>query len=190
MSELPHLERTAKSLRRLPPVHLWNPDYLGDIDMRIAADGRWFYQGGAIERTRMVRLFSTLLRKDEDGRTYLITPHEKYGIEIEDAPFLVVAMSVDGTGRNQTIRVTTNVGDTCPIDTAHPLRFARLGDAGHVKPYVTIRGRLEALFNRATFYELAELGAVETHDGTPWFGLWSGGEFWPAVPAEEAGILP
>ncbi len=187
MQDLTKFEDAANTSKGLPPVHLWKPDYLGDLDMRIAADGSWYYQGTPIIRDRMVRLFSTILRKDEDERTYLVTPHEKYGIRVEDAPFTVVAMEAQGGGPNQTLMVTTNVGDACRISSDHPFRFAQTDEAGMIKPYVRIRGRLDALMNRAIFYDLIELGAVENRNGEDWFGVWSGGEFWPMAHADEIG---
>ncbi len=178
-------ESEGKKARGLPPVHLWNPDFCGDIDMRIARDGTWFYMGTPIGRERLVRLFSTILRHDEDGKYYLITPVEKVGIEVDDAPFLAVAMSVEGTGRDQRITFTTSVGDSATAGEEHPIRFVVDKATGEPAPYVHIRARLEALINRAVFYDLVELGAEAERDGKTWFGVWSGGVFFPFMPAEE-----
>lgn len=178
-------ESEGRKAKGLPPVHLWNPDFCGDIDMRIARDGTWFYMGTPIGRERLVHLFSTILRHDEDGRYYLVTPVEKVGIKVEDAPFLAVAMRVEGEGRDQTLTFTTNVGDETVAGGEHPIRFVIDGETGEPAPYVHVRARLEALINRAVFYDLVELGAEEEHEGRRWFGVWSGGVFFPFMPAEE-----
>jgi len=178
-------ETEGKKARGLPPVHLWNPEFCGDIDMRIARDGTWFYMGTPIGRERLVRLFSTILRHDEDGKYYLVTPVEKVGIKVDDAPFLAVAMSVEGAGRDQRLTFTTNVGDATVAGPEHPIRFVVDKETGEPAPYVHVRARLEALINRAVFYDLVELGAEEEHDGERWFGVWSGGVFFPFMPAEE-----
>jgi hypothetical protein len=178
-------ESEGKKARGLPPVHLWNPDFCGDIDMRIARDGTWFYLGTPIGRERLVRLFSTILRHDEDGKYYLVTPVEKVGIRVDDAPFLAVAMTVEGKGRDQRLTFTTSVGDSAAAGGEHPIRFVIDKETGEPAPYVHIRARLEALINRAVFYDLVELGAEEERDGRRWFGVWSGGVFFPFMPAEE-----
>lgn len=187
MRDLAKFETVAKAGTKLPPVHLWNPAYTGDLDMRIAADGSWFYQGTPILRDRMVRLFSTILRKDDDGRTYMVTPEEKYGITVEDAHFTVVEMQVEDEGPNQMLFLRTNLDEELAVNAEHPLRFEQTDTEGGIKPYVVVRGNLEALVNRAIFYDLAELGVVEEHDGADWFGVWSGGTFWPMALADEIG---
>ena len=178
-------ETEGRKARGLPPVHLWNPEFCGDIDMRIARDGTWFYMGTPIGRERLVRLFSTILRHDEDGKYYLVTPVEKVGIRVDDAPFLAVAMSVEGEGRGQTLTFTTNVGDATVAGPEHPIRFEVDGETGEPAPYVHVRARLEALINRAVFYDLVELGTEAEHEGRRWFGVWSAGVFFPFMPAEE-----
>jgi hypothetical protein len=178
-------EREGQKARGLPPVHLWNPDFCGDIDMRIARDGTWFYMGTPIGRERLVRLFSTILRHDEDGKFYLVTPVEKVGIKVEDAPFLAVSMAVEGEGRDQVLTFATSVGDSAAAGAEHPIRFVVDKATGEPAPYVHIRARLEALINRAVFYDLVELGSEEERDGERWFGVWSGGVFFPFMPAEE-----
>lgn len=178
-------ESEGKKSRGLPPVHLWNPEFCGDLDMRIARDGTWFYMGTPIGRERLVRLFSTILRHDEDGKYYLVTPVEKVGITVEDAPFLAVAMKVDGKGRDQTLTFTTNVGDETIAGVDHPMRFVIDKASGEPAPYVHVRARLEALINRAVFYDLVELGVEEMHEGARWFGVWSAGVFFPFMRAEE-----
>ncbi len=178
-------ESEGKKARGLPPVHLWNPEFCGDLDMRIARDGTWFYMGTPIGRERLVRLFSTILRHDEDGKYYLVTPVEKVGITVDDAPFLAVAMKVEGKGRDQVLRFTTSVGDETVAGADHPMRFVIDAATGEPAPYVHVRARLEALINRAVFYDLVELGVEESHEGATWFGVWSGGIFFPFMLAAE-----
>ena len=186
---LKYLEQVAEveGRRGLPPVHLWHPENCGELDIRIAADGQWFYMGTPIERQRLVRLFSTVLRHDDDGRHYLVTPVEKIGIAVEDAPFVAVEMAVDGKGRDQRISLRTNVDDVVSVDEDHPLRFVEQEETGGLKPYVLVRGRLEALLSRAIFYDLVELGATEAQKGVEMFGVWSAGTFFPMAPAAEIG---
>jgi hypothetical protein len=140
----------AGSGRRLPPVERWNPPLCGEIDIRIAADGTWYHEGGPINRTRLARLFSSLLRKDEDGVTYLVTPKEKLAITVEDAPLVVVDHAARPTADGDVLVLRTSMGDVVEVDGDHPLRFALEGGSDGVKPYVLVRGRIEALINRAT----------------------------------------
>jgi hypothetical protein len=174
----------AKAAKGLPPVHLWNPPFCGDIDMRIAQDGTWFYMNSPIGRKPLVQLFASVLRHDEDGQYYLVTPVEKVGIRVDDAPFTAVRMAVEGEKRNQVIRFETNVDDAVTVDAEHPLRFAVEEGTDGLKPYVLVRARLEALVSRALFYDLAAAGTVE--DG--WFGVWSSGQFFPMQKAAEIGL--
>ena len=146
-----------------PPVHLWNPEFCGDIDMVIKSDGSWFYMGTPITRERMVRLFSTILRKDADGKTYLVTPVEKVGITVEDAAFVITTMEVVGNGEHASISFTTNIGDVLLLDEAHPLRVEINPKSGEPRPYVLVRDRLEALICRSVFYELVDL--AQEQDG-------------------------
>lgn len=171
-----------------PPVDLWNPPFCGNLDMRIAADGTWFYLNSPIGRKPLVKLFSSILRRDEDGNYYLVTPVEKCGITVDDAPLVVVRMQVDGSGRQQVIRFVTHVDDEIIVDPAHPLRFAHEQGTGGLKPYVLVRGRLEALVNRPIFYDLVAKGVVEPVEGEDWYGVWSSGQFWPMARAGEIGI--
>jgi hypothetical protein len=174
----------AKGLKGPPPVDQWNPPFCGDIDMRIAADGTWFYMNSPIGRKPLVKLFASVLRRDADGKYFLVTPVEKVGIRVDDAPFTAIRMTVEGEGCNQTIRFETNVDDEVSVDEAHPLRFAEEQGTGGLKPYVLVRGRLEALVSRALFYDLAAAGTVE--EG--WFGVWSSGRFYPMQKAAEIGL--
>jgi uncharacterized protein len=169
----------------LPPVHLWNPPFCGDIPMRIARDGTWFYMNSPIGRKPLYKLFSTILRHDGDGKYYLVTPVEKCGIEVEDAPFLAVRMTVAGKGRTQRILFETNVDDVVEVDDSHPLRFEEEAGTEGLKPYVLVRTSLEALVSRALFYDLVALGTVEGD----WFGVWSGGQFFPMQNADEIGYI-
>ncbi len=166
----------------LPPVHLWNPPFCGDLDMRIARDGTWFYLGTPIGRFELVRLFSSILKR-EDGKYFLVTPVEKVGITVDDAPFVAVDFEIDGSGESQTITFTTHVGDVAVAGADHPIRVERDAETGEPAPYVLIRSELEALIDRKSFYRLVDIGAHS--DG--WFGLWSGGVFFPIIPSDELG---
>ena len=146
--------------------------------MRIARDGTWFYEGTPIGRPELVRLFSTIL-KNEDGKHFLVTPVEKVGITVDDAPFVAVDFEVSGDP--QTLTFETNVGDRMAAGPDHPIRVERDPETGEPAPYVLVRANLEALIDRKSFYRLVEIGAH--HDG--WFGLWSGGSFFPVIPSED-----
>lgn len=175
--------------RGLPPVERWNPPFCGDIDMEIRVDGTWFYLGTPIGRAPLVRLFSTVLRKDEDGRTYLVTPVEKVGIRVVDAPFLAVEMNASGEGEAQKLTFRTNVGDLVEAGPEHPLRFVIAGGNSELKPYLLVRGRLEALVSRAMMYELVALGETVEIDGTDMFAVRSGGVVFPIMPYAELDAL-
>ena len=169
-----------KSGKSLPPVHLWNPPFCGDLDIRIARNGMWYYLGTPIGRPELVRLFSTILRKDGDAY-FLVTPVEKVGITVEDAPFVAVDFEVTGQGAAQQLVFSTNVGDQAQAGPNHPIRVARDPDSGEPAPYILIRANLEALIDRKSFYRLVDLGCH--HEG--WFGLWSGGQFFPMIASNE-----
>ncbi|MFW8593997.1 DUF1285 domain-containing protein [Cribrihabitans neustonicus] len=158
--------------RGLPPVHLWNPPFCGDLDMRIARDGTWYYLGTPINRFALVKLFSSIL-KLEDGKYYLVTPAEKVGITVEDAPFVAVDFSASGEGAAQVLTFTTHVGDSVAAGPEHPVRVAHDPETGEPAPYVMVRAGLEALIDRKSFYRLADLGTW--HEGR--FGVWSSGAF-------------
>lgn len=175
--------------RGLPPVERWNPPFCGDIDMEIRADGTWFYMGTPIGRAPLVRLFSTVLRKDEDGKTYLVTPVERVGIRVVEAPFLAVEMSATGEGKEQKLTFRTNVGDVVEAGPDHALRFVIAGDNSELKPYLLVRGRLEALVSRAVMYELVERGEAVDIDGVETFSVRSGGVVFPIMPAGELDAL-
>jgi hypothetical protein len=167
-----------------PPVHLWDPPFCGDLDIRIARDGSWHYLGTPIGREGLVRLFASIL-KLEGGRHYLVTPVEKVGITVEDAPFVAVDCAAEGDGTAQVVRFTTNVGDEVAAGPGAGLRAVRGAD-GAIVPYVEIRRGLEARVDRKTFYRLVSLCDHAPHAGGMWFGLWSGGVFFPLVPSAEA----
>jgi uncharacterized protein len=167
-----------------PPVHLWNPPFCGDIDMRIAADGTWFYMNSPIGRKPLYKLFASVLRKDGEDY-YLVTPVEKCGIKVDDAPFLAIRMAVIGHGREQSISFETNVDDVVTVSSANPLRVAEEGGSGGLKPYILVRANLEALVSRALFYDLVALGGVHGE----WFGVWSSGTFFPMQRASEIGAV-
>ena len=177
------LKAATAGVKGLPPVHLWNPPFCGDIDMRIARDGTWFYMNSPIGRKPLMQLFASVLRHDDDGKYYLVTPVEKCGVRVEDAPFLAVRMSVEGGLRDQVIGFETNVDDGVTVDEAHPLRFENEEGTGGLKPYVLVRASLEALVSRALFYDLVARGTVE--EG--WFGVWSSGRFYPMQKAKDIG---
>ena len=159
----------------LPPVAQWNPTHCGDSWMRIATDGTWFHEGSPIGRKEMVRLFSTILRREADGSFVLVTPAEKLDIVVEDAPFIAIEVTTEGEGRDRRLIFRTNVDDLVEAGPDHLLRVETAPD-GTPRPYIHVRAGLEALVNRAVFYQLADLALEEA--GTP-VGLWSGGVFFP-----------
>ena len=165
------------------PVEKWNPPYCGDIGMKIRADGVWFYAGTPIGRMPLVKLFASVLRKDADGKHYLVTPAEKVDVEVADAPFLAVEMEVQGSGREQSLVFRTNVDDIIAAGPEHPIRFAVEPGSQGLKPYLHVRGRLEALVTRALYYDLVEMAVEENREGVRQLGLWSGGAFF-AMPAD------
>lgn len=176
--------RAASKERGLPPVHLWNPPFCGDLDMRIARDGTWFYEGTPIGRPALVRLFSTILKREGD-KFFLVTPVEKVGITVDDAPFVAVDFRAKGTGDVQDLTFVTNMGDEALAGPENPLRVERDVETGEPAPYVHIRAGLEALIDRKSFYRLVDLGSHAERNGTSWFGLWSGGQFFPIIRSEE-----
>jgi hypothetical protein len=188
-SDDPALARLSAALgevgkRGLPPVERWHPEHCGEIDIRIAADGTWFHNGSAIRRPKLVRLFASILRKEPDGSTVLVTPAERVRIQVDDAPFAAVEMAVEGEGEARRIAFRTNVDDLVSADAEHPLRF--VDGAEGLKPYLHVRRDLWALVSRSLTYDLVEMGEEREIDGQPWFGLWAGGHFHRIAPAGEA----
>ncbi|WP_037254137.1 DUF1285 domain-containing protein [Roseobacter sp. SK209-2-6] len=171
---------SAKPGGGLPPVHLWNPPFCGDLDIRIASDGRWFHEGGEIRRVELVRLFASILKR-EGEKFFLVTPVEKVGIRVEDAPFIAVDVEASGQGEQQVLRFTTQLGDEVTADAEHPLRVEQPSPEAEPAPYVMIRSGLEARIDRKSFYRLVELGCH--HED--WFGLWSGGAFFRLLPSAD-----
>ncbi|OJU28876.1 MAG: hypothetical protein BGN91_02170 [Nitrobacter sp. 62-13] len=167
----------------LPPVHLWNPPFCGDLDMRIASDGTWFYMATPIGRPALVRLFSTILKR-EDGKHFLVTPVEKVGIRVDDAPFVAVEMLEDRDENGSLLRFRTNVGDWVPCDSGHRLRFEP-SEGGGLKPYLHVRAGLWAKVTRALYYDLVDMGEQRMIDGRMMFGIESGGEFFAMADAEQ-----
>ena len=160
--------------KKLPPVERWNPSHCGDSGMRIARDGTWYHEGSPIGRPAMVRLFSTILRREPDGSFVLVTPVEKLAIEVEDAPFVAVEVRTEGEGEARSLAFRLNTGDVVMAGADHPIRLKHGEDGPH--PSVGVRGGLEALVARPVYYELAEIALAE---GAQPPGLWSGGAFFP-----------
>ena len=167
-----------------PPVHLWNPAYCGEIDMRIAADGTWFYQKTPIGRPALVKLFASILWR-EGEKFFLVTPVEKCGIVVDDAPFMAVELRIDDSGAGRELHFRTNVDDWVVCGPDHPLRFEREAATGGLKPYLHVRRDLWAKVTRALFYDLVELGEERDIDGTAMFGVASGGEFYAMARADS-----
>jgi hypothetical protein len=167
-----------------PPVHLWNPPFCGDLDMRIASDGTWYYLKTPIGRPAMVKLFASVLKR-EDEKYFLVTPVEKCGITVDDAPFMAVEMRVDDGEAGRVLNFRTNVDDWVACGPGHALRFEPEPDTGGLKPYLHVRRELWAKVTRALFYDLVELGEERDVDGEAMFGIVSGGEFFAMAPADR-----
>lgn len=183
-TNLDNLASAARSAsgRGLPPVHLWNPDFCGDIDMRIASDGTWFYMGTPIGRPALVRLFSTILKREGEAY-FLVTPVEKVGITVDDAPFMGVELQTETQGNATRLRFRTNVDDWVDCDADHPLRFKATA-AGGLTPYLHVRRDLWAKVTRPLYYDLVEMGEEQVVDGREMFGVSSAGVFFPMGEAE------
>ncbi|MDF2385880.1 DUF1285 domain-containing protein [Nostoc ellipsosporum NOK] len=173
---LAEIARLAQE-NRLPPVDSWNPAHCGHSDMRITRDGTWFHQGSPIGRMPMVRLFSTILRREADGRFVLVTPVEKLDIDVEDAPFVAVEMKREGEGAGMKLAFRLNTGDLVAAGPGRGLRFEEREDGP--RPYLHVRGGLEALVARSVYYELAEI-ALANGSAPP--GIWSNGSFFALEP--------
>jgi hypothetical protein len=175
---------SAASKKGPPPVHLWNPPFCGDIDMEIRRDGTWFYLGTPIGRIGLVKLFSSILWREGDAY-FLVTPVEKVGIRVRDVPFVAVDAEVKGAGEDRCISFRTNVDEEVTAGPDHPIRVERDAGTGEPSPYVLVRRNLEALIDRKTFYRLVEVGEHAEVEGMRWFGLRSGGVFFPVIPSSE-----
>lgn len=182
MSDLSYLTSIADAVSQssLPPVTSWQPEVTRDIDIRIAKNGDWFHEGSRIDRARMVRLFSTILRVDDDA-TCLVTPQERLRIVVEDAPFTAVLMEQQGAQEGQVLTFVTNVGDRVTADAQHPVSVRYETADGEPSPYVLVRDRLTALISRAVFYQLAEL--AEERNGV--VGVMSSGCFFPLIAPDS-----
>jgi hypothetical protein len=176
--------RKAGSKRGPPPVHLWNPPFCGDIDMRIGTDGTWYYLKTPIGRPALVKLFASVLKR-EDGKYFLVTPVEKCGIVVDDAPFLAVEMKIEQDDRGRVLNFRTNVDDWVACGLEHRLRFEPEPDTSGLKPYLHVRRDLWAKVTRPLFYDLVELGEERELEGENMFGIVSGGEFFAMAPADS-----
>ncbi|SPJ26830.1 DUF1285 domain-containing protein [Falsiruegeria mediterranea] len=174
-----HIAQAVKSTKDsgLPPVHLWNPPFCGDLDIQILRNGTWIHEGRPITRPKMVQLFSSILKREGD-KYYLVTPVEKVGITVEDAPFVAIDVDSEGEETEQVLTFTTHVGDQVMVSADNPIRLA---EGTEPTPYVMVRAGLEARIDRKSFYRMVELGVH--HDG--WFGVWSAGSFFGLMPSEQ-----
>ena len=167
-----------------PPVHQWNPPFCGDLDMRIAADGTWYYLGTPIGRPALVRLFASVLKR-ENGKYFLVTPVEKVGIIVEDAPFLAVEMQVEDAADGPVLNFRTNVNDWVACNADHALRFEPETATGGLKPYLHVRRDLWAKVSRPLFYDLVARGEERNLNGQRMFGVASGAEFFVMAGADS-----
>ncbi len=174
----------AASKKGPPPVHLWNPPFCGEIDMRIARDGTWFYLGTPIGRAPLVKLFSSILRREGD-RYVLVTPVEKVGIQVDDTPLHAVDFTASGEGADQSLTFVTKTDDQATAGPDHPLRIPRDPETGAPSPHILIRPGLEARIDRKSFYRMVDLGCHAPVNGESWFGIWSAGQFFPMIPSNE-----
>ena len=175
---------TREGRRGPPPVHLWNPPFCGDLDMRIASDGTWHYLKTPIGRPALVRLFASVLKREEE-KYFLVTPVEKVGIVVDDAPFLAVEMRAERAESEQALSFRTNVDDWVTCGPGHALRFEPEGEMGGLKPYLHVRRDLWAKVSRTLFFDLVELGEEREVEGRAMFGVSSMGMFFPMAPAEQ-----
>ena len=165
------------------PVEKWNPDYCGEMDMLIKADGSWWHEGSRITRRGLIDLFASILRKDEDGETYLVTPVEKIKIEVERGHFVAVRVDVEGEGEAQRVFFTTNLDEVIEAGEQNPIRVETDSVTLEPAPFVTVRGRLEASLNRPVFYELVEKAVERDTPEGKQLGIWAGRQFFPLGPA-------
>ena len=178
------LSRIGKAAKGLPPVERWNPPFCGDLDMRIAGDGTWFYLKTPIGRPALVKLFASVLKREGD-KYFLVTPVEKCGIQVDDAPFLAVELQIEEAAAGRVLNFRTNVDDWVACGSAHKLRFEPESGTDGLKPYLHVRRDLWAKVTRALFFDLVELGEEREFEGRAMFGVTSMGVFFPMAPAEE-----
>jgi hypothetical protein len=183
LAGLAELARAVAEHRR-PPLELWHPLVTADIGLRITADGSWHTRTSPIHRPALVRLFASILRREADGKHYLVTPVEKVLVEVDDAPLLAVEMWVEGQGVDQALSFRGNLDDLILPGKGQPMRFGADPATGAPKPYLALRHGLEALATRSVYLELVETGRIEVLDGARTFGVWSRGCFFPMSPAE------
>jgi uncharacterized protein len=162
-----------------PPLDKWHPELSGDIDIVVNRKGQWLYQGKPMAREAIVRLFSTILRREEDGHYYLVTPVEKWRIQVEDTPLLAHSLKVEGEGRERALSVTTSVGEELPIDEQHPLSVGAYPGTDEPRPVIRLPHGLEARLVTSAYYELADLVAADNPDPDGPMGVWSHGNFYP-----------
>ena len=162
----------------LPPLDSWHPELSGDMAMRISRDGQWIYQGDPIRRDALVRLFASILRREDDGEYYLVTPVEKWRIQVQDTPLLAHSLTVEGEGRNQQVSLTTNVGETLVISEKHPLRVDCYPGSNEPRPVILVRHGIEARLTTSAYYDLAQHLVEQTVDGQSVYGLYSCGNFY------------
>lgn len=167
-----------------PPVEEWDPAFTGDLELVIARDGRWFYQGREMQREKLKKLFASIMRREADGDYYLLTPVEKYRIQVEDAPFLAHSLDVEGEGDARVLWFRTNMDDLFALGEEHPLVVRRNSDSGEQVPYILIKRNLEARVERNAFYHLTELAELRTINGRPHYGVTSQGSFFSLGEAE------
>ncbi len=172
-------ESVLDAAREPAPVHLWNPDFSGEMDMHIARDGTWYHEGGPITRLALAQLFSGILRLDGDGRYYLVTPVEKWAIRVDDAPFVAVRMESTGQGEGQQLQFFTSLEHELVAGSEHPITVITDAESGEPSPYILVRDNLRALIHRNVFYQMVELADQRELDGQLRLGVWSGGEFFP-----------
>ena len=165
------------------PVEQWHPENCGEMDMVIKADGSWWHEGTRVTRQPLVKLFASILRKDEDGKTYLVTPVEKIEIKVERAHFIAVRVDIEGEGKNQRIFFTTNLGDVAEAGSDNPIRVETDAETMEPSPFVTVRGRLEAALARPVFYDLVDQAVTHMTNQGEHLGIWAAGEFFPLGPA-------
>ncbi|SDU07151.1 DUF1285 domain-containing protein [Halopseudomonas salegens] len=180
-SLLDSIPQADSGQRREPaPVHLWDPPLSGEMDMHIARDGTWYHEGDPIRRKPLVQLFAGILKFDADaGRYYLVTPVERWGIQVDDAPFVATRLTVEGQGEQQSLNFTTNLDDSVTADSEHPLWVELRGSSAEPAPYVRVRSNLDALIHRNVFYQLVDLAVEREMDGVQRTGVWSSGVFFP-----------
>lgn len=178
-SLLRHLPESIGPAREPAPVHLWNPELSGELDMHIARDGTWYHEGEPITRLALAQLFSGILRLEEDGRYYLVTPVEKWAIRVDDVPFVIVRMDVEGSGQDQELRFLSSLEHEVVADEQHPIRVQVDERSGEPSPYLLLRDNLQALLHRNVFYQLADLAEERQWRGQSRIGVWSRGVFFP-----------